>query len=320
MEDDGIQGWCMSSDKYVKAAVENVEQEFARVSQQLPSKCRTPMTIGYRSERDVSAELTPEGIQRYQEPIGVLRWAAELGRIDILIETAMLLTYMALPQKGHMEQVYHVFGYLKTHSKCRLFFDPRHPDIDERAFSSYEWYDFYRDAREQVPNDMPPPRGHAVSTHCFVDADHASNTVTCRTQTGILIFLNKAPIVWYSKRQNTVETSTFGSEFIAMRTAVEHIEALRYKLRMFGIPIEGSTNVFCDNEAVFKSTTIPQSTSKKQHNSICYHHCREAVAAKVMRVPKEGTLTNLADLFTKPLMQSVREGLLDRFTYGTGLP
>ena len=315
MEDDGIQGWCMSSDKYIKATVENVEQKLARVNQRLPSKCRIPMTVGYRPERDVSAELTSEGIQRYQELIGVLRWAAELGRVDVLLETAMLSTYMALPQKGHMEQVYHVFGYLKTHSKRRLFFDPRHPDIDERAFSSYEWYDFYRDASEQVPNDMPPPRGHAVSTHCFIDADHASNTLTRRSQTGILIFLNKAPIVWYSKRQNTVETSTFGSKFIAMRMAVEHIEALRYKLRMFGIPLEGPTNVFCDNEAVFKNTTIPESTLKKKHNSICYHRCREAVAARVMRVAKEGTLTNLADLFTKPLMQSVREGLLDHFTY-----
>ena len=100
-----------------------------------------------------------------------------------------------------------------------------------------------------------------------------------------------------------------------MRAAVEHIEALRYKLRMFGIPIEGPTNVFCDNEAVFKNTTIPESTLKKKHNSICYHRCREAVAARVMRVAKEGTLTNLADLFTKPLMQAVKEGLLDRFTY-----
>ena len=279
MEDDGIQGWCISSDKYVKAAVENVEQELARVNQRLPSKCRTPTTVGYRPERGVLAELTSEGIQRYQELIGVLRWATELGRVDILLETAMLSTYMALPQKGHMEQVYHVFGYLKTHSKHRLFFDPRHPDIDECVFSSYEWYDFYRDASKQVPNDMPPPWGHAVSTHCFVDADHASNTVTCRSQTGILIFLNKALIVWYSKRQNTVETSTFGSEFIAMRTAVEHIEALRYKLRMFGIPLEGPTNVFCDNEAVFKNTTIPESTLKTKHNSICYHRCREVVAA-----------------------------------------
>ena len=131
----------------------------------------------------------------------------------------------------------------------------------------------------------------------------------------ILIFLNWSPIVWYSKWQNTMETSTFSSEFIAMRMAVEHIKALRYKLRMFGIPIEGPTHVFCDNEAVFKNMTIPESTLKKKHNSICYHHCCEAVAARVMRVAKEGTLTNLVDLFMKPLMQTVREGLLDRFTY-----
>ena len=90
MVDDGIHGWCMSSDKYVKAAVENVEQDLARVSQRLPSKCRTLITVGYRPDRDVSAELTPEGIQRYQEIIGVLRWAAELGRIDIQLEMAML--------------------------------------------------------------------------------------------------------------------------------------------------------------------------------------------------------------------------------------
>ena len=105
-----------------------------------------------------------------------------------------------------------------------------------------------------------------------------------------------------------METSTLGIEFIAMRMAVKHIEALHYKLRMFGIPIEGPTNVFCDNEAVFKNMTIPESTLKKKHNSICYHCCREAVAARVMRVAKEGTLTNLADLFTKTLMQTVREG------------
>ena len=208
-----------------------------------------------------------------------------------------------------------MFGYLKTHSKQHLFFDPQHPDIDKCAFSSYEWYDFYRDAKEQVPNNMPPPHGRAVSSHCFVDADHTSNTVTRRSQTGILIFMNRAPIVWYSKWQNTMETSTFGSEFIAMRTAVEHIKALCYKLCMFGIPVEGPMNVFCDNEAVFKNTMIPESTLKKKHNSICYHCCHKAVAARVMRVAKEGTLTNLADLFTKPLMQGVREGLLDCFTY-----
>ena len=97
MGDDGVQGWCMTSDKYVKAAVENVEQELARVNQRLPSSCKTPMTIGYHPEHDVSVELTSDGVQRYQELIGVLRWAAELGRVDILLKTAMLSIYMALP-------------------------------------------------------------------------------------------------------------------------------------------------------------------------------------------------------------------------------
>ena len=105
--------------------------------------------------------------------------------------------------------------------------------------------------------------------------------MTRRSQSGILLFVNRAPILWYSKRQNTVETSTFGSKFVAMRIgAVELIEALRYKLRMFGVPIEGSTNVFCDNEAVTKNAIYPESTLKtKKHNAIGYHRTREAVAA-----------------------------------------
>ena len=139
--------------------------------------------------------------------------------------------------------------------------------------------------------------------------------MTRRSQTGLLLFVNHAPVVWYSKRQNTVETSTFGSEFIAMKTAMEQIEALWYKLRMFGIPIAGSMNVFCDNKAVFKNTTIPNSTLKEKHTSICYHWCREVVASETIRVAKEWTLTNLSDLFTKHLPQVTRERLLDRFTY-----
>ena len=126
---------------------------------------------------------------------------------------------------------------------------------------------------------MPAPRGQLISTHCFVDLDHAANTVTRCSQTGLLLFVSRAPITWFSKRQNTVETSTFGSEFIAMKTVVEPIEALRYKLRMSGIPIEGPTNVFCDNEAVIKNTSIPDSMLKKKHTRICYHQARYSTAS-----------------------------------------
>ena len=97
-----------------------------------------------------------------------------------------------------------------------------------------------------------------------------------------------------------------------MKNAVELVESLRYKLRMFGIPIEGPTNVFCDNDAVCKNTTSPDSTLKKKHHSIAYHRCREAVDAGTMRIAKEDTKTNLSDLFTKILPPPRREELLDK--------
>lgn len=312
---EGVECWTASSEKYCRASVENVQATLARHGKRLPSKCVTPLKSGYRPELDVSPELKADGVQHYQELIGVLRWAVELGRVDILLETSLMSSHLAMPRLGHLEQVFHMFGYLKEHPKRKIAFDPTHPEIDERMFKEYDWFDFYRDAKEAIPGDMPPPRGNAMSTNAFVDADLAGNKITRRSQTGILIFCNRAPIVWYSKRQNTVETSTFGSEFTAMKTAIELIESLRYKLRMFGVPIEGSTNIFCDNEAVVKNTTMPESVLKKKHHSIAYHRSREAVAAKTVRIAKEGTETNLADLFTKVLVQIRREFLLDKFTY-----
>ena len=70
---------------------------------------------------------------------------------------------------------------------------------------------------------MPPPIGNGVNTHCFEEADLAGSTVTRRNQTGILIFVNRAPIIWHSKRQNTVEASTYGSKIVAMKNAIELI-------------------------------------------------------------------------------------------------
>jgi hypothetical protein len=106
--------------------------------------------------------------------------------------------------------------------------------------------------------------------------------LTRRSHTGILIYLNRAPIIWFSKAQKTVESSTFGSEFVALRIATETIKALRYKLRMMGIPLDGPANVLVDNDSVVKNSTIPLSTLQRKHNSIRYHCVRESVAAGIL--------------------------------------
>ena len=72
------------------------------------------------------------------------------------------------------------------------------------------------DLQEELLPDMPEPLGNLVNTSCFVDVNHAGNVVTCHLHTEILLFVQNAPIVWYSKRQNTIESSTFGSEFVVL--------------------------------------------------------------------------------------------------------
>ena len=126
----------------------------------------------------MSPELKQDGLQRYQELIGMLSWAVDLRRVDVLLETALMSTHLALPRWGHLEQLYHIFGYLNAHPKCNLFFDPQHPKVDEQAFKEYDWNKFYQDAKERLPSDMPPLRWRSVSTHCFVDSDHAGDKVT----------------------------------------------------------------------------------------------------------------------------------------------
>jgi len=70
---------------------------------------------------------------------------------------------------------------------------------------------------------------------------------------------------------------------------------------MFGVLIDGATNVMCDNKSVVTNSTEPASVLKKKHNAICYHRVREAVAAKIIRIAHIPTGQNLADMFTKPL-------------------
>ena len=243
----------------------------------------------------------------------MLRWACKIGRVDILLETSLLSTYLASPRIGHLEQFFHIFGYLKDSSKRKLGFDTGHPKININRCHRFDWQDFYKGVKEAIPPNMHKPRGNSVSTHCSVDANHAGNMVTRRSQTRILIFVNKYPIIAFSKRQNTVVTSMFGSKFTALKNSVELVEALRYKLRMFGVPIEGNINVFCDNESVYKNVSTPESVLKKKHHSIAYHRCREYVAALAICIAKHPTATNLSDLFTNILPQFFREKLLDWF-------
>ncbi len=308
----GVEAWAMSPDSYIRNSLKVVEG-YMDVDNVTTKKATCPFHhANYHPELEDTALLGPAMIARYQQLIGILRWGCELGRLDILHEVALMSAFNAAPRQGHLDAVYHIFSYLKSSGPRCLFFDPTEPVFDVEFNDDQEWKEFYEIEEEPTPSDMPKPRGKKVVMTCWVDASHASNKLTMRSHTGIFIKLNGAPIAWYSKRQNTVESSTFGSEFVALRVATEMCQALRYKLRMFGVAIDGPTSVMCDNKSVQTNASVPTSQLGKKHNAICYHKVRENVAAGVIRVGWVSSENNLADLFTKVLNRGVRNTLLEK--------
>ena len=301
--ENGVSAWGFSSSQYVQQSVKNVEEHLMRDNKKLPARASTPLSPNYRPELDISPELAPEEAAYFQSLIGVLRWIVELGRVDICLEVSMLASHLAMPRQGHMNEVLHIFAYLKKNHNAEMVFDPSDPDIDPNEFQRRDWEatEFGDDLEEILPENKPKPLGLGIIMRAYVDADHAAEVVTRRSRTGFLVYLNNAPIYWSSKKQNSVETSSFGSEFMAMKHCTEYVRGLRYKLRMMGIPCELPTFIYGDNKSVLANTTVPDSTLKKKSNSIAYHFVREGCARDEWRTAYVNTHVNPADLLTKPL-------------------
>ena len=105
----------------------------------------------------------------------------------------------------------------------------------------------------------------------FVDSNHAGDTIFHKSRTGFIVKLNNTPIDWLSKKKSGIETSSFGSEFLAMKHCCEYLKGLRYKLRMMEICIDGPAYVFGDNKSVLSNSLVPDSVLRKKSNSIAYH-------------------------------------------------
>ena len=141
-----------------------------------------------------------------------------------------------------------------------------------------------------------------MKTTAFADASFGQNKKNRKSHTGYIIFVNRAPILWYSKQQKTVETRAFSAEHIALKTCIEAIEGLRFKLRILGIPLRNKTDqedeptcVYCDNKTVVTNGMKIESTLDKKHSSIAYHFTRYYVAAGIIALAWIDGKNNFAD-------------------------
>jgi hypothetical protein len=123
--------------------------------------------------------------------------------------------------------------------------------------------------------------------------------LTGRSVIGILHLCNQTLVDWYPKRQATVETATFGSEFTAARIAVDQIIEFRTTLRYLGVPVSEKSYMFGDNQAVITNSSIPHSSLSKRHNALTYHHVREMIAANILGYYWIDDKNNPADIVSK---------------------
>ena len=121
------------------------------------------------------------------------------------------------PREGHLIALKKMWGYLKGHMKGRILFDTRPMDVVEvEYFEGSNWHQIYGDdLQEDLPPDMPKVKMKPVQITIYFAASHGNYTVTRKSVTGILVFVNRSLVWSYCKKQNTIEASTYRAELMA---------------------------------------------------------------------------------------------------------
>ena len=154
----GREYWSFSARTYVKNAVKNVKIILQAEGRGLNATATTPFPSStHRPKVDTTDECNNELATRFQNLVGVLRWAEELGHLDIYTEVALLSQHLALPRIGHLETVYHIFAYLLRYDKSRNIFDPPDQEPPDPTSHRPNWSAFNEQLEEELPPKLPEP-------------------------------------------------------------------------------------------------------------------------------------------------------------------
>ena len=288
---------CISSKKYIERMVATYERIFKEAPKQVVT---SPLEKGDHPELDTSGLLDEAGIRNYQSLIGAVQWAVSIGRFDITTAVMTMSGFRIAPRQGHLDRVKRIYGFLSKMRHAVIRVRTEEPDYSDLPDIEYDWSrTVYGEISEVLPTDAPVPLGNHVTLTHYVDANLMHDVLTGRSVTGILHLANKTPIDWFSKKQATIETATYGSEFVAARTCVEQIIDLRNTLRYLGVPIRDKSYMFGDNESVVNSSMQVHAKLHKRHTMLSFHRVREAIASKMLGFYHIPGSCNPADILSK---------------------
>ena len=201
-----------------KKYIEKLKETYVRLFNTEPSKgLKTPLEKNDHPELDTSEIIEGQEVNHYLTMVGQLQWLITLGRFDIQAQVITMSRFRAQPRKGHLDRLKRICAYVIRTKDYATRFRTTEPDYSYLPDQNFDWaHTVYGHVHEIIPDDIPDPLGKSVATTTTVDANLNHCLATGRSVTGCLHFVNHTPIDSYSKRQVTVETATYGSEFCSI--------------------------------------------------------------------------------------------------------
>ncbi|CAM9775194.1 unnamed protein product [Heterosigma akashiwo] len=236
------------------------------------SMFRLDYLLACRTHMDHTADLTPTPgfkcdlsttANRYRSMVGTMAWVANWTRPELAFTVHKLQRSQCNPEPKHFEAAEHAFQYLKgTQSECLRL-------------------------------------GGDLVLRAFTDADFCSDRTDVKQVSGYVLLLGVAPIVWASRLQGAVTTSTVEAEYLALRSAVTDIMWLRHLLADLGCPQHDPAPVFEDSSACIEWANDLVVSKKSRHFHVSYHLAKEQVSIGTIKMFYIRTHDQVADILTK---------------------
>lgn len=247
----------------------------------------TPMEAGHQLTSTAGEPLREDDSRKglYMEIVGALLFISTHTRPDLAYSVGVLSRFMSAPTDRHFQAAKRVLRYLRGTHGHGLFFQ-RQPPLEAQGVQTYASFG----------------AGSGIKLETYSDADLAGDLGTRKSTTGMVVMANGAPILWSSKLQSTVATSTCEAEYIAAAAAVREGLWVRKLLGDVHGRVERMP-VYCDNQSAVALATRRTAgvSGRSKHIDIQHHFVRERNMRGDIEVKFVPTGEQKADVFTKAL-------------------
>lgn len=259
--------------RYIKDVIVQSRMEDAK-------SVATPVELSHGLNRPELIHESPAADQvPYAEILGKLMYCAVRTRPDLAYAMSVLSKHTKDPRTAHWTALKRVLRYLKASPNQGLLYK----------------------------------KSGTLQLTCYADADHAGDQSNRRSTSGILVFINSAPVCYRAQQQSVASLSTAEAEYIAAASCVQELIWAKDFLRELEVIMDDNALLRCDNQSAIKLIKNPELHQRTKHIDIRYHFIRERYQDGYFNVEYVPTEEQLADLFTKSLTgqrhRSLSEGI-----------